>query len=260
MVRIDIEIINTIAIEAGKKILQIYDRPDFNIEFKKDDSPLTAADKAAHHTIAYRLGRQYPDIPLLSEEGKSISHNVRHAWPRFWLVDPLDGTKEFIKRNGEFTVNIALIENNQPVLGVIYAPVIDTLYYGIRSEGAFRQIKNKKVENISVHADMGQEIIAVRSRSHGSEEEEEYARSVGCHKIISAGSSLKFCRVAEGQAHYYYRHGPTMEWDTAAGHAIVEAAGGVVSGLTYNKNDLRNGPFLARSTDRLPDIPLSYNE
>ena len=251
---IDIEIIKNIAIDAGRKILEIYNQADFDIEFKKDNSPLTAADMASHHTIAAGLGKYSPDIPLLSEEGQSIPKEVRSSWTRFWLIDPLDGTKEFIKRNGEFTVNIALIEKKRPILGVIYVPVTDTLYWGIKDEGAFRQVGSNEPEKILVNTNLDEEIIAVRSRSHASEEEEAYARQAGCQKIISAGSSLKFCRVAEGQAHYYYRHGPTMEWDTGAGHAIAEAAGGVVSGLEYNKNELRNDPFLVRCSEELPGI------
>lgn len=243
-----------IAIEAGHKILEIYNQPDFEIEHKADQSPLTAADRASHRIIETGLTSRFPDIPLLSEEGKTIPFEIRSKWSRFWVVDPLDGTKEFIKRNGEFTVNIALLEEGKVVLGVIYAPVPDTLYYAQHDQGAFRKIGQKEPESITVNQDVESAVTAVRSRSHASPEEEAYAEKVGCGEIISAGSSLKFCRVAEGQAHYYYRHGPTMEWDTAAGHAIAAGAGGVITGLQYNKQELRNGSFLVRSTTELPDI------
>ena len=248
----DIQIVCEIARKAGEKILEIYGQADFEIEHKEDDSPLTAADRASHEIICSGLVRHFPDIPVLSEEGKAIAIEKRLKWSRFWVVDPLDGTKEFIKRNGEFTVNIGLVEQGTPVFGVIYAPVPDILYYAGGS-GAFRQ-QGQSERQIQVTGDLRSEIIAVRSRSHASPEEEAYAGNVGCTEIISAGSSLKFCRVAEGEAHYYYRHGPTMEWDTAAGHAIVKAAGGLVSGLKYNKPVLRNGPFLVRCSDELPDI------
>jgi 3'(2'), 5'-bisphosphate nucleotidase len=252
----DIQFVCELARKAGKRILEIYNRNDFEIEHKEDNSPLTTADRASHEFIASGLAERFPDIPILSEEGKSIPFEKRRGWSRFWVVDPLDGTKEFIKRNGEFTVNIALVEGG-PVLGVIYAPVPGILYYAF-SDGAFRQ-QNQSEQPIRVAGDPQSDIIAVRSRSHASPEEEAYARKVGCTEIISAGSSLKFCRVAEGKAHFYYRHGPTMEWDTAAGHAIVAAAGGYVTGLKYNKPELRNGPFLVRCSEQLPGIQIGQD-
>lgn len=250
---IDIQQLCQIAREAGERLLEIYGRDDFQIESKADYSPLTLADKASHELIKERLSVLYPDIPILSEEGKDIPYSARKDWVRFWLVDPLDGTREFIKRNGEFTVNIALIQNNHPVLGVIYAPVLKTLYWGLAGKGAWKQKDGEEAESIFVNAKIDGPVIGVGSRSHASGEESEYANKVGSREKRSIGSSLKFCLVAEGSAHYYYRHGPTMEWDTAAGQAIAEASGGRVTGLSYNKQNLLNGSFLVRSTDQLEE-------
>ncbi|MBN1779750.1 3'(2'),5'-bisphosphate nucleotidase CysQ, partial [bacterium] len=213
----DLNRICEIAKQAGEKILEIYGQDDFNIEQKEDNSPLTAADRASHAIISNALSASYPDIPLLSEEGKHMPYEERKHWHSFWVVDPLDGTKEFIKRNGEFTVNIALVTGGLPVAGVIYVPVTDVLYYARKDLGAFRRQGDGEPGIIHTDTDIRTKLIAVRSRSHASPEEEAYAGKTGCSEIISAGSSLKFCRVAEGEAHYYYRHGPTMEWDTAAG-------------------------------------------
>ncbi len=241
----NISVINDIAVEAGKAVMEIYRTEDFGVKMKSDNSPLTLADKAAHKVIAAALQRLYPDIPLLSEEGKDIPYEERKEWKKFWLVDPLDGTKEFIKRNGEFTVNIALIENNVPVLGVIYVPVRDVLYYCQVGEGARKKEGDGKPQAITTVKNPAGGAVAVRSRSHPSEEEEKLFRERGIKDYISVGSSLKFCMVAEGKAQLYYRSGPTMEWDTAAGHAIVLAAGGQIEGdaLQYNKPVLRNGEF-----------------
>lgn len=251
---IDIHKICEIAREAGRKILEIYARDDFEVETKADDSPLTLADMASHNVIKTRLSDAYPDIPILSEEGRDIPYAERKAWNPFWLVDPLDGTKEFIKRNGEFTVNIALIQDNRPTLGVIYAPVLDALYWGENGKGAFKKQGGQETRSITVNRDLSGGVIGVGSRSHASKAEAEYARRIGSDEKKSIGSSLKFCLVAEGSAHYYYRHGPTSEWDTAAGHAIAEAAGGLVTGLSYNKENVLNASFLVRSTDKLDDI------
>jgi 3'(2'), 5'-bisphosphate nucleotidase len=248
---VEIEKINEIAINAGKAIMEIYDRESsLEVDYKADSSPLTLADKAAHQVIQKALEELYPEIPIISEEGKDIPFVNRSDWKRFWLVDPLDGTKEFIKKNKQFTVNIALIENNQPVLGVIYAPALETLYYGSKGRGAYK-IKGGKVENISVSGRSEGELTAVRSGSHASPEEDEVLERFNVKNSISKGSSLKFCMVAEGTADIYYRFGPTMEWDTGAGHAILEAAGGrVYLGSTmenpfiYNKENLLNGSFL----------------
>ena len=216
------------ALDAGKRIMDIYDDPasDFGIERKADNSPLTKADKAAHSLIAAALSAT--PFPVLSEEGRDIPYAERSAWETLWIVDPLDGTKEFIKRNGEFTVNIALVDKGVPVLGVIYVPVRKELYFAAQSVGAYKQT------------------------------EETTAFIEGLRKqgkpvtLISSGSSLKICLVAEGSADIYPRFAPTMEWDTAAGHAIARAAGCDVyhvdqkTPLRYNKEDLHNPWFVVR--------------
>ncbi len=248
-----LEAITSIAVEAGKKILEIYENEgDFSAitELKPDQSPLTLADKASHELIVKSLTRLFPDIPVLSEEGKHTDYGIRKNWRLFWLVDPLDGTKEFIKRNGEFTVNIALLQNNQPVMGVIYTPVTGELYFGSQRAGAFKQTPGQKPERIQVSR-KNKQLIAVGSRSHADEAEKEILGQYDIYDTISVGSSLKFCLIAEGKADIYYRHGPTMEWDTAAGQALVEAAGGKVTGsagsiFTYNKPSLLNSSFLCQ--------------
>ena len=236
---------------AGNEILDIYQR-DFDIQLKSDASPLTEADLAAHKIIVTGLTTLTPQIPILSEEEKSIDFAQRKGWERFWLVDPLDGTKEFIKRNGEFTVNIALIENGFPVLGIIYAPVLDKLYIGdVTHKKAYMVDKSGATTPLIVNAKQTAR-IAVGSRSHSSEEEVELLKKYNVVETISIGSSLKFCMVAEGKADIYYRHGPTMEWDTGAGQAIAEAAGGTVTNMksgerfSYNKESLLNGSFLVK--------------
>lgn len=244
-----------IAKEAGNAILQIYNDPKYAniVEKKADNSPLTLADKAAHKVIEDGLSK-ISNFPVFSEEGRLIDFEERKDWKNYWLVDPLDGTKEFIKRNGEFTVNIALIENKKTIWGVIFVPVTDTVYYGNNEIGAFKQVGNQAPEIIKTNQKKDN-LIAVRSKSHASQEEEDLLKKHGVKKFISVGSSLKFCMLAEGKADIYYRHNPTMEWDTAAGHAIVNAAGGsVFSGntteneLAYNRKNLRNGNFLCLGT------------
>lgn len=241
---IDVKKIIEIAKYAGDEILQIYGTQDFGVEQKTDDSPLTSADQASHDVINEKLKENYPDIPVLSEEGKDISFEDRKDWKYFWLVDPLDGTKEFIKRNGEFTVNIALIEDNKPILGVILAPVLDTTYYGKKGEGAYKIEKGEKSAIKVKQSNNG--LTAVKSRSHSSDDENNVLSQYNIKDTISIGSSLKFCLVAEGKADIYYRHGPTWEWDTAAGQSIVEAAGGRVEGLWYNKEVIKNSSFLVK--------------
>lgn len=262
-----LEEIISVALEAGAKILEVYGFKDLKVQSKKDDSPLTLADQQSHETIVKGLKALNPGIPILSEEGKHLEYGDRKDWTYFWLVDPLDGTKEFIKRNGEFTVNIALIHQDHPVLGVIYAPVLDTLYVAKKGLGSFKlekaTQKRKKVGDGFTKAAMKlplnkkeKQISAVASRSHLSKETEEYLNmvkeKVGEIDITSAGSSLKLCLVAEGTADVYPRFAPTMEWDTAAGHAIVTCAGGTVtqpySGepLMYNKQNLLNPWFIVR--------------
>lgn len=255
---LNIDTVKNIAYKAGEKILEIYNNSDFSqvVDFKADNSPLTLADKASHHIIAPALQQAYPDVPIISEEGKDIAYETRKNWEYFWLVDPLDGTKEFIKRNGQFTVNIALIHHHRPVFGIVYTPFPDELYYGLSAKvkgtpaGAYKQTGNHSPVQIQV-SHKQENRIAVRSSSHASPEEETLLAQYGVKESISKGSALKFCMVAEAKADIYYRHGPTMEWDTAAGQAVVEAAGGkVYKGnttdeiFTYNKPSLLNGSFL----------------
>lgn len=244
-----LEQVKDISIRAGEKILDIYENEDFTkiVDFKADDSPLTLADKESHKIIDKALREITPEIPILSEEGAEIAYEERKNWTLFWCVDPLDGTKEFIKRNGEFTVNIALIDNGSPILGVIYTPVTNTLYYGIKGQGGNKEVDGAKTP-LKVN-NKTENLVAVRSKSHAAPEEEEILTKYNATDSISVGSSLKFCMVAEGKADIYYRHGPTMEWDTAAGQAVAEAAGAEVldndgEPFQYNKEVLRNGSFL----------------
>jgi 3'(2'), 5'-bisphosphate nucleotidase len=240
-----------IAKKAGEEILAVYGT-SFSVLEKADRSPLTQADRRSHEIIAQALA-MLDDLPVLSEEGKSIPYSVRKAWTRFWLVDPLDGTKEFVNRNGEFTVNIALIENGSPVLAVIYVPVSGVLYHAEKGRGA-RRIKGGVTTALPIAAGSGH-LRIVGSRSHASAEFTEYAARLKARypesDFVSAGSSLKFCLVAEGTADVYPRLGPTMEWDTAAGQLIVEEAGGSVeeagtrATLAYNKSNLLNPHFIA---------------
>jgi 3'(2'), 5'-bisphosphate nucleotidase len=247
---VHLQIIKNLAVLAGQKIMEVYQLPDFAAvtEAKSDQSPLTVADKASHAVITQGLTKHFPGIPVWSEEGRTIPYEERRSWERFWLVDPLDGTKEFLKRNGEFTVNIALIEDKRPVLGVIYVPVTGVLYFGARNEGAFVQAPGGEPRPIRVSGDTP-ERTAVGSRSHSSPEEAALLQQYRVTDHVAIGSSLKFCLIAEGKANFYYRSGPTMEWDTAAGQAIVEAAGGRVTDgngdyLTYNKPSPLNSSFI----------------
>lgn len=252
------------AYEAGKQILEVYDT-DFQVETKKDSSPLTLADQKSHEIIVKHLSQSYPSIPILSEEGQHLPFEEREKWNTLWIVDPLDGTKEFVNRNGEFTVNIALAHNRKPILGVIYVPIKDEMYFS-NQLGAFKvneysthQITSEKdLLAVSAKINVGHEgpYIVVASRSHLSPETEAFVGNLkkehGEVDMISAGSSLKFCLVAEGKANVYPRFAPTMEWDTAAGQAIVEAAGGEVVDaktnlpLLYNKEQLVNSWFIVR--------------
>lgn len=247
----------TIASTAGEEILKIYNSENFSVEIKDDSSPLTIADKNSHKIIIEQLSKNFPDIPIISEEGKDIPFEERNKWKKFFLVDPLDGTKEFIKRNGEFTVNIALIENNKPVLGVIHIPVLKETYYGMIDGGAFKIDENGIKEKISVSAKNPEDAInVVQSRSHSGEEENEFYSQYNINERVSKGSSLKICLVAEGKAEIYFRSGPTWEWDTAAGHAILLSAGGYFinknkSNFNYNKESLLNPGFIASSFEIL---------
>ncbi len=239
-----------LAKKAGEAIMQVYNQPASftQVTLKSDQSPLTQADQAANDLIAAGLAVLTPDIPVLSEEGKMVPYEERQSWPVYWCVDPLDGTKEFISRNGEFTVNIALIEGTTPVAGVIYAPVTDELYYTNGADGAYKMQGKQEAEKLTVTGKLNN-LIAVKSRSHGAPEEMAYLNQFSVTDEVRIGSSLKFCLIAEGKAQLYFRHGPTMEWDTAAGHAILAQAGGKVTQptgepFTYNKPSLLNGSFL----------------
>jgi len=273
---------------AGDAILEVYER-DFGIEQKDDGSPLTLADRRSHEIInAYLSSRSSRALPVLSEEGKDIPFEERNSWAYYWLVDPLDGTKEFIKRNGEFTVNIALIRRDRPVLGVVYLPVRDVFYFASEGIGAYRLQGGEKVEGLSLGEAGGEDplsgllrasirlaggeggssgvrrsgITIIGSRSHAGRELEEFVsemkKKYGEVEFVSAGSSLKFCLVADGTADIYPRFGPTMEWDTAAGQAVVEQAGGVVldfetgERLLYNKKDLLNPWFVVSLKPSVP--------
>jgi 3'(2'), 5'-bisphosphate nucleotidase len=244
-----------LARQAGAAIMEIYRCGSADATSKADGSPLTLADLAAHRTIVEGLARLTPDIPVLSEEAAGIPYAERAGWKRYWLVDPLDGTREFIRRNGEFTVNIALIEQGEPVLGVVYAPVLAVGYHAERGAGAFMLRGELAAQPIRVRSRAAGEVIkAVASRSHSDARTEMLLGRLGDHQCISIGSSLKLCLVAEGAAHFYPRLGPTMEWDTAAAHAVVNEAGGRVCGLNgvelrYNKEDLHNPEFLVLAAD-----------
>lgn len=250
------------ALAAGRLIMDVYESEDFEIEKKGDDSPLTRADRAAHESIVHAL--ESTGLPVLSEEGKSIAYEERKAWKRYWLVDPLDGTKEFISRNGEFTVNIALIEEGVPVLGVVYVPVLDELFFGSTDEGGYyipvasgssgsldRLLERAYALPLAKNE---RPYRVVGSRSHMNDLTTAFIDSVRDEypdlEIVQRGSSLKICMVAAGDADIYPRFGPTMEWDTAAGHAVVRAAGksmieaGSGKELRYNKEELLNPYFI----------------
>jgi 3'(2'), 5'-bisphosphate nucleotidase len=247
------------ALEAGEKIMKVYGSA-FDVQYKEDTSPLTLADQASHEVISEKLGAS--DIPLLSEEGADISYAERSHWKKLWIVDPLDGTKEFVKRNEEFTVNIALVEDQKPVLGVIYVPVSRELYFAVKDQGAYKAVHQNetiqelmgKAQGLKKHSPDAHTCRIVASRSHLSPETEAYiAEKKQLYPqidLVSKGSSLKFCLVAEGLADCYPRYAPTMEWDTAAGQIIVEETGKKLIDLStgesmrYNRPVLRNGWFV----------------
>ncbi|MEI7801037.1 MAG: 3'(2'),5'-bisphosphate nucleotidase CysQ [Bacteroidota bacterium] len=254
--KIDLALIETIARKAGAAIMEIY-KTEFTVEMKENKSPLTEADKVSNQIILDELKKQYPDIPFISEETKAIDYSERKNWNHCWLIDPIDGTKEFIKKNGEFTVNIALIENGAPTLGVVYAPALNKMWSAKTNEGSFKENENgeriqltKKANHLSLN-----KIRVIGSRSHMSAETETFIaglKTAGKEiDFVSAGSSIKFCLLAEGSADVYPRFAPTMEWDTAAGHAVLAIAGGHVyetateNQLLYNKQNLLNPFFLA---------------
>jgi 3'(2'), 5'-bisphosphate nucleotidase len=253
--QINIHDIVTIAKEAGNVIMQVYDQ-DFKVEYKQDSSPLTLADKKANEAIESGLNRLLVNFPILSEEGKDIPYEERKNWEYFWLVDPLDGTKEFVKKNGEFTVNIALIHRDTPVLGVVYAPALDVCYWAKKGEGAFKDGQRLPLKT----QDQREAYKIVASRSHMSDETKLFIDAMETNKekeLISIGSSLKICLVAEGEADIYPRLGPTMEWDTGAAHTIAGESSCLLSKYTgksrssqqhlYNKENLLNDFFIVHS-------------
>ena len=242
-----------IAKKAGKEILKIYEK-DFSIEYKDDKSPLTEADKVSNKIICEFLEKEY-NYPILSEENKQISYEERKAWEYYWCIDPIDGTKEFIKKNGEFTINIALINKDTPILGIVYAPVLDKLYYAKQGEGAYLLHNNQKYKLPFVKKD---EFVVVASKSHLSKETEEFIENLKRNynvNLESIGSSLKLCKVAEGSADIYPRIAPTMEWDTAAADAIVRESGK----MSYIYDEKLNN---INSIEEIKNIskPLKYNK
>lgn len=245
---VEIEVIKRIAKQAGEAIMRIYEQ-EFSVEYKEDESPLTQADQASNAIICDALKRHFPKVPIMSEENEQIPYEVRKEWEYYWCIDPLDGTKEFIKKNGEFTVNIALIHRNEPILGVVYAPVLNEMYWAKKGEGAY---KNGEKLPLHVNTSPSEKLFVVASKSHLSKETQAFidALPTKCIEQISKGSSLKLCMVAQGIADIYPRLAPTMEWDTAAADAIVREAGKAVyryqSALPihYNKQELLNPWFV----------------
>ena len=239
----------SLAAEAGKAILEVY-ATDFDVQEKDDQSPLTQADLASHRVIMQGLAELTPDIPVISEEAGLPDFDVRGQWNPYWLIDPLDGTKEFVKRNGEFTVNIALIENHQAVFGVVHVPVRNSTYSGCRGVGAELRTNGEEPRPIGVARESATPVRVVGSRSHRGASLDQFLQNLGDFEMHPTGSSLKFCLIAEGAADVYPRLGLTSEWDTAAAQAVVEQAGGVVleldgNPLSYNnKSDILNPHFL----------------
>ena len=248
--QIALEDIVAIAQKAGDAIMQIYQK-DFKIAYKDDESPLTEADLKANHIICQALLKRYPNIPIMSEENKQTEYDVRKNWKYYWCIDPIDGTKEFIRKNDEFTVNIALIHQNTPVLGVVYAPAIDEMYHAKKGKGAF---KNNQKLPLQTNPNPKEKLFVVASKSHLSPETQEFIDNLDTKKVeqVSKGSSLKLCMVAEGKADIYPRLAPTMEWDTAAADAIVREAGKMTyqfnnhQSMVYNKENLLNPWFIVK--------------
>ncbi len=251
-----------IAIRAGEAILRVYHQ-EFEVTAKEDQSPLTEADLAAHRIIRDSLAQLEPALPLLSEESAEIDFATRSGWPVYWLVDPLDGTKEFVNRNGEFTVNIALIRGHAPALGIVHVPVSGATYVGEPGRGAWRSDIGGAFVPIEVRRPCADPVVVVGSRSHANPKLERYLAALGEHELVSMGSSLKFCRVAEGLADFYPRLGPTSEWDTAAAQAVVEGAGGQVvtldgRPLRYNLEDSVLNPEFLVIADPDRDFPALF--
>lgn len=243
---------------ASDAILEVYRATDMGVETKADDSPVTAADQAADQIIRDGLERLTPAVPRMTEETEDAPYDERRAWDRYWCVDPLDGTKEFVKRGGEFTVNIGLIENGRPVVGVVHAPVPDITWYGRVGQGAVK-IADGRTEPIRVATKREGPLQVVASKSHMNDATRDYLERLPGHELHRYGSSLKICRIADGTADLYPRLGPTMEWDTAAAHAVLEAAGGRLSQIDgspfrYNKPDLLNPSFVALGPIHLAEL------
>ncbi|MGQ0800540.1 MAG: 3'(2'),5'-bisphosphate nucleotidase CysQ [Pseudomarimonas sp.] len=255
--RFPVEAVIALVREAGAAIMAVY-ASDFAVEHKDDRSPLTAADRAAHHVLDAGLVKLTGELPVLSEESATIDWQVRQAWSRYWLVDPLDGTREFVKRNGEFTVNVALIEDGAPVFGVVQAPVTGDLWWGGRSFGAYRREADGSDTKLQSARPAPAHLRVAASRSHLDARTQALLDKLGAHDRLGLGSSLKFCRLAEGLADVYPRFGPTSEWDTAAAQCVLEGAGGIVIDthgrpLRCNQGpSLLNGDFLALGDPKLP--------
>ena len=251
-----------IAGEAAEAILKVYQSAEFEVAVKEDFSPLTQADLASHQHIVAGLERLTPDLPVLSEESQGITYDERRRWDTFWLVDPLDGTKEFLRRNGEFTINIALIHGHRSVLGVVHLPVSGQTYWAAEGSGAFRSADGETVR-LQAAQTVGQPVRVVASRSHASTPTVVFLDRLAREHdlaVVSRGSALKLCMVAEGEADLYPRLAPTMEWDTAAAQCVVEQAGGQVTTLgneplRYNKEDLLNPFFMVASPGAAPLWP-----
>ncbi|MFK5914404.1 MAG: 3'(2'),5'-bisphosphate nucleotidase CysQ [Woeseiaceae bacterium] len=249
-----------IAYQAGKVIMEVYDS-GFSVEEKSDHTPITEADLAASHLIESSLKELTPHLPILTEETKPVAFSERSQWPRYWLIDPLDGTREFIKRNGEFTVNISLVDGDESVMGVIYAPVIGVLYYAAKGQGAYKQSSTNSPIAIRVNETCSGKTVVACGRSHPTKEITRFLENLGEHEIMRVGSALKSCLVAEGKADLYARLGPTSEWDTAAAQCIVEEAGGKITDtsmqrLRYNtKDDLLNPSFFVAG-----DISINWSD
>lgn len=262
--KIDIEDIKKIALEAGDTIMEIYNK-DFKVEYKDDKSPLTEADKRSNEIICEALKKLYPQIPIMSEENKQTEYEIRKDWEYYWCIDPIDGTKEFIKKNGEFTVNIALIHKNTPVLGVVYAPAIDNMYSAKKDENAYLEVLSaqgsvlrKEELPLRKNDTYKNSMFVVASKSHLSSETQDFIDNLSLNTehltLVSKGSSLKLCMVATGEADIYPRLAPTMEWDTAAADAVVREAGKQV----YIYDDSVNATNYFQSTTNLK--PIIYNK
>jgi len=246
--------VKLLSIQAGEAILAFYQK-DFEIKHKSDSTPVTAADMAAHHIIVDGLKKLTPDVPVLSEESAVVDFSIRSLWTHYWLVDPLDGTKEFVKGNGDFSVNIALIVNHKPILGVIYCPVTRAMYVAVKNGGAFKSEKDQPMQTISAVKMRPNNIRVAGSRSHIGSNCQYFLGKFEHYELIKMGSSLKSCLVAEGVADVYPRFGPTSEWDTAAAQCIVEEAGGMLvdtrlEPLRYNTKDSLLNPFFIVAGDK----------